>query len=100
MNCIQCNREFSFKEDCVASISGSILGDECTESFFYCDRCGVYTKEVFWDCFSGEESASMCGPIPKPDGDGKVALIKRCSEPWNKKCRCEAHLAYFDGSLD
>jgi len=99
MNCIQCNRVFS-PEDCVASISGSILGDECTESYFFCDRCGVYTKEIFWDCFSGEESASVSGPIAKQDGDANVELIGNCSEPWNKKCRCEAHRSYFNGALD
>jgi hypothetical protein len=27
-------------------------------------------------------------------------LIKQCPEPWNKKCRCEAHRAYFGGWLD
>ncbi|HOI74256.1 MAG TPA: hypothetical protein PLO63_08925 [Syntrophales bacterium] len=99
MNCIQCNRVFS-REDCIASISGSIFGDECTESYFFCVRCGVYTKEIFWDCFSGEESVSVSGPIMKADGDAKVAQIGNCSEPWNKKCRCEAHRSYFNGSLD
>jgi hypothetical protein len=29
-----------------------------------------------------------------------VELIKQCSEPWNKKCRCKAHQSYFQGSLD
>ena len=99
MNCSKCSRAF-LPEDCLASISGSILGDECIESYYYCDPCGVYTKEVFFDCFSGEESSSMHGPIEKAVGDAKIALIKCCIEPWNKKCRCAAHRSYFKGSLD
>jgi hypothetical protein len=84
----------------VASISGSIMGDECVETYYYCDRCGVYTVEVFWDLFSGGESVSAHGPMEKEAGDAKVTLIKGCSEPYNKKCRCAAHLTYFEGALD
>jgi hypothetical protein len=77
------------------------MGDECIETYYYCDCCGVYTVEVFWDMFlSDREIVSFLGPMEKSEGDEKVALIKECSEPWNKKCRCPAHLAYFAGSLD
>jgi len=38
--------------------------------------------------------------VPKPEGDAMVELIRQCSQPWNKKCRCKAHLAYFQGWLD
>lgn len=103
MQCSQCGRDFN-REDMtgpVASISGSILGDECIESYYYCDCCGVYTVQVFWDLFSGEESSSLHGPILKAKGDAAVALIRQCSMPWNKKCRCSAHLLYFkDSALD
>jgi hypothetical protein len=27
-------------------------------------------------------------------------LIRQCSQPWNKKCRCKAHQSYFEGWLD
>jgi hypothetical protein len=84
----------------LASISGSIAGDECIESYYYCEGCGVYTKEIFFDRFLGGESIYIQGPIQKPDGDARVALINNCPEPWNKRCRCAAHLAYFEGSLD
>jgi len=76
------------------------MGDECTESYYYCASCGVYTKEVYFDYFSGGESSSVYGPIEKEAGDFKVALIKGCAEPWDKKCRCAAHQSYFEGSLD
>jgi hypothetical protein len=85
----------------IASISGSILGDECIESYFFCGKCGLYTLEIYWDMFSGEETVSLEGPISKAEGDSAVELIRQCSTPWDKKCRCSAHLSYFkDSALD
>lgn len=100
--CAQCGKELSGKvgEDRVASISGGIMGDEYIESYYYCKSCGVYTVEVYHDRFLGEEDVSVQGPLSKADGDAKVELIRQCSEPWNKKCRCPAHRAYWGDSLD
>ncbi len=67
--------------DRVASISGSIQGDDCTESWYYCRRCQVYTVQVYWDIFLREESVSVRGPLPRSVGDGRVALIRQCSTP-------------------
>lgn len=102
MRCSKCNRAFEAREGkaSVASISGSIMGDEYTESYFFCHHCGVYTVAMYRDRFCGEDSVSVRGPIPKSEGDAKVELIRRCSKPWNKKCRCEAHRSYFGGWLD
>jgi hypothetical protein len=100
--CSRCSRVFDIRNESEfrASISGSIAGDECIESYYYCDSCGVYTKEIFWDRFMGEESVYVQGPIDKADGDANVTLIGKCSEPWDKRCRCPAHTAYFEGLLD
>jgi hypothetical protein len=38
--------------------------------------------------------------VSRSEGDAAIALIKKCSQPWNKKCRCEAHRDYFGESLD
>jgi len=84
----------------VASISGGIMGDEYIESYFLCSRCGVYTVEIYHDRFLGEDSVSVRGPVPRAEGDAKVKLIKQCSRPWDKRCRCEAHRSYFGGWLD
>ena len=42
----------------------------------------------------------MSGPLTKAEGDARVEIIRACSEPWDKKCRCEAHKTYFEGWLD
>ncbi|MDQ1354405.1 MAG: hypothetical protein QG657_4714 [Acidobacteriota bacterium] len=102
MKCSQCGREFDLKkeEGRMASISGSIMGDEYIETYYYCDQCGQYTVEVYHDRFLGEEDISIRGPLSKEEGDRQVELIKKCSEPWDKKCRCEAHKEYFGNWLD
>ncbi len=98
MQCIRCDRPF-LDEERIASISGSILGDECTDAYFLCPVCGVYTVATWWDNFTGIETESAAGRS-RQEGDERVELIKRCSEPWNKKCRCEAHRKYFNDTLD
>jgi len=100
--CTQCGKDLSEegKNSSVASISGSIMGDECTESFFFCKDCQVYTIKIWHDRFLGEEDISYRGPLAKNEGDDDVRLIKECATPWDKKCRCEAHCAYFGEWLD
>jgi len=100
--CSKCGKELEGKEggDRVASISGSIMGDETIDSFYFCNNCGVYTIEGYHDRFMGDEEVSTRGPLSKEEGDEKVRWIKECSEPWDKKCRCPAHQAYFGGWLD
>ncbi len=102
IRCAQCQREFSAPEykERVAGISGSIMGDEYTETYFFCAECGVYTVEYCHDRFCDEESVSVSGPVPKSQGDAQVEIIRQCPEPWNKHCRCRAHRAYFGESLD
>jgi len=102
IRCSQCGRIFDREagDRSVASISGGIMGDEYIESYYFCAQCQVYTVEVYHDRFLGEEEISVRGPVPKTEGDALIELIKQCDEPWNKKCRCKAHLSYFQGQLD
>jgi hypothetical protein len=102
IRCSRCGKDFDLQEvdKPVASISGSIMGDEYIESYYFCSQCGVYTVEVYHDRFLGDDDIFVRGPIPKQEGDAKVGLIRQCSEPWDKKCRCQAHQSYFDGELD
>ncbi len=102
IKCSQCGKEFDRHpgEEPAASISGGIMGDEYIESFYFCNRCQVYTVEVVHDRFLGEEEVSSRGPVSKSEGDAKIALIRQCLQPWNKKCRCEAHRSYFGPWLD
>lgn len=102
IRCSQCGKEFNRQagDQSVASISGSIMGDEYIESYYFCNQCEVYTVKIHHDRFLGEDEIFVRGPVPKPEGDAKVELIKQCSNPWDKKCRCSAHQSYFDGALD
>ena len=102
VKCLKCQAELTETKERgrVTSISGGIMGDEYTETYFLCDRCGVYTVEVVYEPFLGDEKISYQGPLPREKGDAAVSLIKQCSEPWNKKCRCQAHVAYFGNALD
>ncbi len=99
VQCSKCGKELG-AEDRLASISGSIMGDEYIDTYFLCIPCQLYTVEVYHDRFSGPEEVSVRGPVSKAEGDASVALIGQCSEPWDKKCRCQAHQSYFGGSLD
>jgi hypothetical protein len=99
MNCSKCQKELP-SESSVASMSGSIMGDEVCDAFFLCPDCDVYTICTWRDNFTGVESMNTRGPIMRAEGDKSVALIQRCSTPWDKTCRCEAHLTYFRGALD
>jgi hypothetical protein len=102
VRCLQCGIEIppTSKGRCAAAISGGIMGDEYTESYFYCERCGAYTVEVCYEPFMGDEEVTYRGPVRAGEGEAAVGLIKQCAEPWNKKCRCPAHMTYFNGALD
>ena len=76
------------------------MGDEHTDSYYFCPACQVYSVLKCWDNFTGDETASVEGPITQGDGEKLVAIIRGCSAPWDKKCRCAAHRAYFRGTLD
>ncbi len=99
MECKQCNRPFQ-PEDWAAFMSGSIMGDEHTDTYYLCPVCHLYTVESCWDNFTGVETISVSGPLSKDEGDEAVAVIRKCSWPWDKTCRCPAHLAHFGKSLD
>ncbi len=87
-------------ENRMASISSSILGDEYTDTYYFCSRCEVYTVEFYHDRFLGEDEVLIRGPVSKSEEDAKVKLIRQRPEQWDKKCRCEAHQPYFQGWLD
>lgn len=76
------------------------MGDEYTDSYFLCPSCGVYTVASWRDNFTGVETMNVSGPLAKQEGDGRIEVIRKCSRPWDKKCRCEAHCAYFNNTLD
>jgi hypothetical protein len=102
VKCLQCGNGLDPGDESVrvASMSGSIMGDEYTDTYYFCSTCGVYTIQSWYEPFLGEESSSSRGPVSREEGDSSVKLIRNCPQPWDKKCRCEAHMAYFKGQLD
>jgi hypothetical protein len=102
VKCVQCGNELDPANESIriASMSGSIMGDEYTDIYYFCGACGVYTVQSWYEPFLGEESSTSHGPVSREEGDEAVALIRQCCEPWNKKCRCQAHRTYFKGQLD
>jgi hypothetical protein len=100
--CSQCGTDSEGSESFarVASMSGSIMGDEHTESLFFCRDCQCYTILYCVDHFCGEETVRAEGPIAKEKGDRLAAIMAKCDLPWDKKCRCPAHREYFGDGLD
>jgi hypothetical protein len=82
------------------SISAEIMGDEYTHSYYFCNKCGFYTVKVYYDRFLGDEEESAGVSLAKKEGDDRVRIIGECPEPWNKKCHCPAHHAFFRDSLE
>jgi hypothetical protein len=102
MKCSRCGRELPGGKQGArqASICGSVMGDEYIESYYYCEQCLVYTREIYHDRFAGDDTVSVQGPIEKSKGEDLIAVIRRCPDPMNKRCRCEAHMEYFGTALD
>jgi hypothetical protein len=99
LRCVSCRRLFD-QNDQAAVISARIMGDECTDCYYWCPQCQVYTLRLYRDVFCGEETSRDSEPIPKAEGDRRLALIRACPEPWNERCQCPAHHAYFGDWLD
>lgn len=68
----------------VASVSGSILGDECTETWYYGSGCNACTVEIYRDVLLGENSVSINGPVAREEGDSQIALIRQCATPGSR----------------
>ncbi len=98
IRCSNCGRNID--RPAVVSIAGSIMGDEYIETFYRCPWCDLYTVEILRDRFLGEAEGSLRSPIPQPEGSAIVQRIKQCSEPRNKKCRCDVRQEYFGYALD
>ncbi len=98
LRCSACGRPLAREPE--AAISGSILGDECTDCYHRCPGCGAYTVVSWREAFCGEEQASVTGPLDPEAGRRCVVRIRGCDRPWDKRCRCPAHRAHFNDQLD
>jgi hypothetical protein len=69
-------------------------------TFVWCGACEVYTLRLYRDVFVGPETARDSEPISKEEGDRRLAAIRSCPEPYDGRCRCDGHRAYFGDWLD
>lgn len=99
MKCTGCGRQLD-EPARMAGISGRVMGDECTDIYYWCSSCQAYSLRMYRDVFCGPELQRDCGPLTKQEGDRRLALIGRCAAPMNERCKCEAHKEYFGGWLD
>ena len=97
--CANCHRDLG-RDECVAFISGRVMGDEYTESIHLCAACGTYTWTMDRDVFCGPEVRGEGRPLARERAEELVRIIRRCGSPWDGRCRCPAHLEYFGGHLD
>ena len=97
--CSRCGRTFS-EADFVACIAARIMGDACTDCYYWCAACGVYTVRLYRDVFVGEETAHGSEPISREEGERRLGLIRSCENPGDDRCHCKAHLEYFGGWVD
>jgi hypothetical protein len=84
----------------MAFISGRIMGDECTDCYYWCEPCGVFTVRLHREAFAGPETTHDSEPIPREEGNRRLALIRLCPEPYSERCHCEGHRGYFGDWLD
>jgi len=94
-HCIKCDAPFTAKAR--AGISISVMGDEYTYSYYYCDSCAHYTVESYHDRFLGDDEVSFLPPLSKEEGDRAVELIEACPLPGDKRCDCPSHRALYHG---
>lgn len=76
------------------------MGDTITDSWYWCPVCAVYTIWLAREVFAGPEMGNSSDPISREEGERRLAEIRRCEEPWNDRCRCPGHRAYFGDWLD
>lgn len=96
MNCAECGHPVP---SALAAIAVFVAGDEYIYSYFFCERCDVYTVEGYHDRFMGDDEAFMLPPISKDEGDRAVELIRACPDPLNKLCDCPSHAALYTGRV-
>jgi len=99
VRCSRCGAPFP-PEECLACISGRIMGDSCTDSYYWCAACSVYTVHFERDAFAGPQTARISEPIGKEEGERRLAIIRSCPDLPDERCRCDAHRAYFGDWLD
>lgn len=92
MNCRSCKKDLGERKGFICAMRG---GDEYIYSYFYCEDCRKYTIECYHDKFITGDSDITTYQVDKERGNKELNEIKKCPDPSNKHCRCEAH-KYFE----
>jgi hypothetical protein len=95
MHCSQCHQDLGNLDKRVAFICGEVMGDEYIYSYWYCEKCEVFTLETYHDRFLGEAIITVSEPISRHEGEQLLKLISNCPEPANKRCHCDTHKKLF-----
>lgn len=96
MSCQRCGQPVS---NARAAIAIFVAGDEYIYSYFWCERCELYSVEGYHDRFMGDSEAFFLPPISREEGDRAVALIRACPDPRDKLCDCASHRALYTGRV-
>ena len=91
VQCAKCNGELGDHKKSVAQITLEVIGNEHSHGYWFCKSCDVYSRMRWIDIFLGPEETFGPTLIEKKQGDKIVALIKKCPDPTEKRCSCEAH---------
>ena len=89
--CRSCSADLGPHARRKAFISIFAQGDEETRSWFFCEKCRVWTIEDYTDRFHGDDSVRVMGPFPEGACADEVALANTCPTPVDKWCECPAH---------
>lgn len=92
--CPSCN----FEIICLGGIALLKGGDEQILNYMQCENCCKYFISEYKEGFREDEDVEdeSIYEIKPKQAASDLKAIKTCPEPYNKHCKCKAHLNYFD----
>jgi hypothetical protein len=72
-------------------------GNEEILNLCFCDRCRQYYIDGYEDVFASEDSCKewLYGPYTEKDMENFVNVLKKCPDPMDKYCKCQAHEFFY-----
>lgn len=92
MKCSHCEAPMNVNRDKVASFCTMGQGDEYTDRYWVCRKCGWFLRRSFRESFASQEETEYGSTALEPEkGQAIIDLIKKCPKPTDKWCDCEVH---------